>query len=59
MGGRRVVVGPVPDLDSCIDVVEHSEGAENRADGADGADGRSRVRGCKDLWCTGHNFACK
>lgn len=56
MGGRRVVVGPVPDLDSGIDVVEHSEGAENRADGADG---RSRVRGCKDLWCTGHNFACK
>lgn len=56
MGGRRVVVGPVPDLDGCIDVVEHSEGAENRADGDDG---RSRVRGCKDLWCTGHNFACK
>lgn len=50
MGGRRVVVGPVPDLDDCIDVVEHSEG---------GDDGRSRVRGCKDLWCTGHNFACK
>lgn len=51
-----MVVGPVPDLDSYIDVVEHLEGAENRADGADG---RSRVRGCKDLWCTGQNFACK